>query len=144
MSRRGAALSRRGRRCRRGRGLPPNGLTGALSRLYLRLGTCGDRARNQQEILTGDGVFVFAAKKMLIEEHVDIRRQDTGPGLSLKQTDGASVLLAAEDQLSLLLALRHLLPDRHEGGHEDGRDAQGHKKRRHRITLLRIARSLTA
>jgi hypothetical protein len=119
-------------------------LTGALSRLYLRLGTCGNRTGNQQEILTGDRVFVLAAKKMLIDEHVDIRRQDAGSGLSLKQTDCAGVLLTAEDQLGLLLALCHLLPDGHDSGHDHGRDAQCNQKRRHRIALLRIARSLTA
>ena len=119
-------------------------MTGTLSRLYLRLGTCGNRTGNQQELLTGDRVFVLAAKKMLIDEHVDIRRQDAGSGPSLKQADGVGVLLTAEDQLGLLLALCHLLPDGHDGGHDDGHDAQGNQKRRHRITLLRIARSLTA
>ena len=63
--------------------------------------------------------------------------------LALEQLDGVEVLLRAKHELGLFFALRCLPPDRHDGGQENGHDAQRHEQRRHGIPLGAVSRDST-
>ena len=88
------------------------------------------------------GILELLAEEPLLDEHVDVRRVRVGV-LALEQPDRVDVLLAAEDQLFFLLALRGVFPDRHGDGHHDGHDAHGDQQRRHRVARCLGCRVLT-
>jgi hypothetical protein len=79
------------------------------------------------EVFTRDRVLPLLAEVSLRDENVDINR--IGVVLDLEERDRARVLLAAEDQLELLLAHRLLAPSGQRGAHPDGRD--GHRDEQH-------------
>jgi len=91
--------------------------------------------REEIEILAGDRVLVFLAEEFLIDQDVDICRQRAWQFTAV-QLDGASVLLAAEDQLLFLLPLGRLLPDRHGDRHHDGHHADADEQHGHGVAAL--------
>jgi hypothetical protein len=94
----------------------------------------GGRA-NEVEVATGDRVLVPLAQEALVYQDFEAGRQGARQ-LSSVQLDGASVLLATEDQFGFFLALGSLLPDVHDHRHHDRHDAKADQKGRHRIALL--------
>jgi len=99
-------------------------------------GTCatGRRTdRQRHEVVVGDRVLVFLPQVPLAYQQINVRRVRVG-GLALEQCNGVDVLLAAEDQLLFLLALRHLFPHRHGDGEHDGHDAHGDQESGHRVS----------
>jgi hypothetical protein len=89
------------------------------------------------KIVAGDRVFVLLSEKLLVQEHIEIRRGGTRH-LALIELDGADVLLTSKNELGLLLALRGRLPDRHRDGQHDGHHAQADKQSDHRVTVLTL------
>jgi hypothetical protein len=81
-------------------------------------------------------ILVLLAEKALVDEHVDIRRPGAGAVTALPETDGADVLLAAENQLRFLLSLRLMTPRGEDSAHEDGHDGERHEQGRHGVAPL--------
>jgi hypothetical protein len=67
-----------------------------------------------------------------LHEQVDAGRER--PRLHLEQADGADVLLPAEDQFRLFLALGLVTPDGQRDGHEHRHHGQRHEPRRRTLT----------
>jgi len=88
----------------------------------------------RQEVLAGDGVFVFPPDEASVHEQVEAGWKRLI--LCLIQANRANVLLAAPHQLLFLLALRLLAPDGHCRGHQDGHHRQHHEERGHRVAPL--------
>src|SRR5439155_13451266 len=63
----------------------------------------------RHEVVVRDRVFVLLAQEPLLHEHVDVGRVGVCI-LTLEHADRVHVLLAAEDQLFFLFALRGVLP----------------------------------
>lgn len=95
----------------------------------------GNAASSEQlEVVVGDGILVFPAQVMPLHEQIDARGKRAG--LHLEEADGADVLLPAEDQFRLLLALRLVAPDGQRHGHQDRHHGQPNEQRGHRIAAL--------
>ena len=107
------------------------GLPGLLRSCH-STGADGLGGRDRVEIAAGDRVLVFLAQELLGHEEVDGRREGAWH-LSLHELDGARILHAAEHELRFLLALRHLLPDRHGDGHHHGHQADRDEENGHCI-----------
>lgn len=60
---------------------------------------------------------------------------------ALEQANRARVLLAAENELFLFLAGRHVGPYGHQGAHQHGHDAHADQQRGHRIAAVSPALS---
>jgi len=84
------------------------------------------------------GVLVFLSKETPLNQNVDAGRKRVGilrvP--SSEESDGARVLLTAEDQLGFLFAARLLSPHGHCHGHQYQHDRQHDQQGGHRITLF--------
>jgi hypothetical protein len=91
-----------------------------------------------REIVIRDRVFVLLAQEPLLDERIDAGWERVGVP-ALEEPDSAGVLFAAKDELFFLLALRHLLPCRHDDCEEHGHDAHGDQKGRHCVTRLSAA-----
>jgi hypothetical protein len=94
------------------------------------------RGWDNLKVFARDRVLVLLAEKLLLDEHINGRRIRVGV-LPHEETHGPRVLLAAEDQLVLLLPLRHRRPDRHRHTHQHGHYRQTHEQGRHRIAPVR-------
>ena len=95
----------------------------------------GLAGENRLEIVLRDRILVPLPEKVLLDEDIERRRIRVGV-LSPEQANSPRVLLAAENQLLFLLALRDLLPDGHRDRHHDGHDAHGDEQSGHRIAAL--------
>lgn len=98
------------------------------------LACCSACRAQRDEITVRDGVLVFLAKIVPLDQYVDARGQILI--LCLIQPDRANVLQAAEDKFFFLLALRLVTPDWHRDRHQDGHDRQHHEQRGHRVAAL--------
>jgi hypothetical protein len=87
------------------------------------------------KVVVGNRVLVLLAEKPLINQHIDARRGRIRE-LSLKQADGAGILLASEDELFFLLPLGHVRPDRQHRAHQDRHHAQADQQGHHGIASV--------
>jgi hypothetical protein len=92
--------------------------------------------RDQLKVAVRDRILVLLAKETLLHEDVDVRRKVSRPHLPLIEVYRARVLLAAEDELRLLLPLHLMAPDRHRHRHQEHHDSDAHQQRSHRISAL--------
>ena len=117
-------------------------LPAATRRLPRARGTA-DAARRlpqRHEVLAGDRVLVFLAQELLLDEHVDARRQRPRSRPALEETDRPRVLLTPEDQLRLFFPLSHRLPHgkgdaQHHAHHAQRYEQDGHGIARFRAPL---------
>lgn len=97
----------------------------------------GPRGPQVLELVVGDGILELLAQVMPLHQHVNAGRQGLRPGL--EETNRADVLLAAEDELRFLLALRLVAPHRQGGGHQHCHHGQRHQQGRHRVAFFAAA-----
>jgi hypothetical protein len=88
--------------------------------------------------ILGHRVLVFLPEESLLNQDVDARREVTGAHLALVVVDRPRVLLAPENELGFLLALRLVTPDGHRHGHQQHHHADADQQRRHRISALAV------
>jgi hypothetical protein len=91
--------------------------------------------RDDLEVVAGNWILVLLPQKFLVDQHVDVWREGVGE-LTLKQHDGALVLLAAPNQLLLALAPRGVAPHRECDRHHHAHDTEAHEQRCHRVAAL--------
>ena len=103
-----------------------------------RLGARGAGEYRLELAVGGHRIFVLLAEELLLHQHVDVGRAGAGAHASFPQADGADVLLAAENQLRLFLALGLVTPRRKGGAHQDGHHGQAHQQSRHGISTLPV------
>ena len=87
------------------------------------------------EIAVGNRVFVFPAEETLFNQHIDGRRSRIGK-LSLEQANGTRVLVAAENELLLLLDPGQRGPLRHQGPQQNRHHAHANEQGRQCIASL--------
>lgn len=96
----------------------------------------GDAAacRNRDEVVARDRIFEFLADVAPLDQDVDARRKRLG--LRLVEPNRPDVLLAAEDELGFLFALRLMTPHGHGDGHQHRHHGERDEQRRHRVPFL--------
>jgi len=104
---------------------------------YARLRIDADEQRLELAVL-GHGIGVLLTQKLLLHEHVDIRGPRARTVAAFPEADRAHILLAAKDQLRLLLAPGLVPPGGKRSAHQDGHDGEGDEEGRHGIALLRV------
>jgi hypothetical protein len=91
---------------------------------------------DRDEIIIRDRILEFLAQVPLLDEQIETWRKHAGTVLALEEADRPRVLFAAKHELGLFFTLRHLLPDRHGGGHHDGHDADADNQHHHRVAVF--------
>jgi hypothetical protein len=130
LSRPGAALwpcrAQWGRRCP------------ALARCRRRLPRAGSVLPEQDhlEIIVRDRVFPLFPQIAFLDERVDVWRARPGAVLAGEEHERAAVLLTPEEEFRFLFTLGHVLPGRHQHGHQDGHDAQRDEQHSHCVALF--------
>jgi hypothetical protein len=93
---------------------------------------------HQGEVVVGDRILVSLAQVLLVDEHVEVRRQRARLP-ALEKLDCPRVLLAAKDELRFLLSPRHLLPHGHGRRHQNRDDAQPDEECHHGVAAVGAA-----
>jgi hypothetical protein len=94
------------------------------------------REQQLELAVLGHRVLVLLAQETLIDEHIDVGGTGARSVAAFPQADGTHVLLAAEDELGLLLPLRLVPPGGQHGAHQHGHDRQRHQQGRHGVAAL--------